>query len=125
MTRPSGLIDGRRSRTTSSRRRAVCASSAVARACAHSIAICEAPTSVEWMLQVTKRKTLPSRTSASASASLRPRGSAILRAISWRRFFFARLASDEIAARKRSSPSVVFPRISISTRGEAASRALK
>ena len=122
---PSGLIDGSSSRTTSSSRRFVSASWAVASACAHSMAICDAPISVEWMLQVMKRKTFPSRTSASVSASVNPRGSAILRAISWRRFLFARFASDEIAARKRSSPSVVLPRTSTSTRGEAASSALK
>ena len=89
------------------------------------MAICDAPISVEWMLQVMKRKTFPSRTSASDSASVSPRGSAILRAISWRRFLFARFASDEIAARKRSSPSVVWPRISTSTRADAVSSALK
>jgi len=58
-------------------------------------------------------------------ASESPRGSAIFRAISWRRSLPAMFASDEIAARKRSSPSVVLPRISTSTRGEAASSALK
>ena len=122
---PSGLIDGSSSRTTSSSRRFVSASSAVASACAHSIAICEAPISVAWMLQVTSRTTLPSCTSASASEAESPRGSAIRRAISCSRFWFAMFSSDEMAARNSSSPSVVLPRISSSTRGEAASSALK
>ena len=125
ITCPSGLIDGSSSTTTSSRRRFVSASSAVASACAHSIAICEAPISLAWMLQVMNRNTFPSRTSASVSASDRPRGSAILRAISCSRFLFAMFFSEEIAARNRSSPSVVLPSTSSSTRGDAASSALK
>ena len=108
-----------------SRRRSVCASVAVASAWAHSIAICEAPISVEWMLQVMSRTSLPSFWSFCASASESPRGSARRREISRMRAAFWMLASEEMTAMNMSSPSVVLPRTSMSTRGEAAFRARK
>jgi len=117
---PSGFRDGTRRRTTSFKRRRVSGSLAVASACAHSIAICEAPISVEWMLHVTSRTSLPSFSSRSASAFERPRGSASLFAISRMRLTFLMFSSEEMTAMNMSSPSVVLPRTWMSTRGEAA-----
>jgi len=106
-----------------SRRRFVSASFAVASACAHSMAIWLEAISVEWMLQVTRTIAFPSRASRSPSASESPRGSASRFAVCLIRSLFRMFSSEEMTAMTISSPSVVLPRTSTSTRGEAASRA--
>jgi hypothetical protein len=116
------LSDGTSNRITLSSRRLVSASSAVASACAHSIAIWLDPISVEWMLQVTTTMTLPSRTRRSSSAALRPRGSASRRATVFQRSRSRRFVSEEITAISISSPRVVLPSTSIATRGDPAAR---
>jgi hypothetical protein len=98
---------------------------AVASPCAHSIAICEAPISVEWMLHVTSTNAFPSFTSASPSAAESPRGSESFCEMILSRFKLFMFASDEMTAMNMSSPSVVLPRLTTCTRGDCLSSSLK
>ena len=93
----------------------------MARSWTSSIAIWVEPTSVEWMVQVTRTMALPSATSASASAGERPSGWWRRRAISRRRGRFPWLASEVTTTTGISLPRVEVPATSIETRGEAAS----
>ena len=125
MVSPSGLSDGTSSSTTLLSRRWVSASPARARSYAHSIAIWLEAISLEWMLQVTSTMALPLRASASTCASVKPRGSASLRAVSRIESRFFMFASDEMTAMISSSPRVVLPSDSTCTRGELAASARK
>ncbi len=100
------------------RRRCVSGSSAVASACAHSIAICLEPISVEWMLQVTRRMALPSRARARICSSDSPAGSASLLAISRIMVFVPIFTSLGVRAVMISSPSVVLPRVWVAPDGK-------
>ena len=89
------------------------------------VAICVEPISVAWMLQVMSRNARPSSVSAATCASVSPRGSASLAAISLRRGRRAMFASDVITAITMSSPSVLLPSVCICTRGESRSSSAK
>jgi hypothetical protein len=99
--------------------------STVARRCASSIAICDEPISVEWMLHEIITTAGCSLTSRASSAALKPRGSAsraCARRISSRR---RRFSGDEMVAITIGRPCVVGPRVSTRTRGDAAASAAK
>jgi hypothetical protein len=82
MTWPSGLIDGMSRRTTSFSQESRAGSRVVATSWANSIAIWVEPTSVEWIVQVTRAMVFPSATRARACSSERPSGLARRPAIS-------------------------------------------
>ncbi len=121
ITWPSGLIDGMSSSTTSSIQAVLAGSSVVANCQTNSIAIWVEPTSVEWMVQVTRAIALPSAMSSSASSGVSSSGLARRRAISRQRSRRARLAAEVRTTTGISLPSVEVPATSIVTRSEAAS----
>ncbi len=67
---PSGLRLGTSRKITLSRIFFTAGESSVARWCTSSMAICDAPISVAWMLQVMSSTSLPSRKISSRSASV-------------------------------------------------------
>ena len=124
MSTPSGFSDGTRMTTVFRRIDRASSSSNVASLYASVSGVRMPPTSVEWMLDVTRTTTLPSRSSAARSGAVARRGSASLRCASRTFGKLASVAESPMNAAMNGRPSVVLPRTRSCTLGDAASSAL-
>ena len=122
---PSGFSDGTRRNTTFSRTSLTSAPSSDASLWTSSMLIWLPPTSVLWILQVIRTIVFPFSISFSASSSFRSAGLLSLSWISSSSSSFFKFSGLDMVASMNGFPSVVSPRFSTITLGEASPTLLK